>query len=93
MDEGRAKLKAEALARANTLNASAAWGSDWDGHLLTSLVRYVEALEAQLADARGEPDRIVAWLRKLGPWEHISPADLADAIAARAYVKENDGGE
>lgn len=44
--ENRETLKSEALARANVLNASAAWGTDWDAHLLTSLVRYVEELEA-----------------------------------------------
>jgi hypothetical protein len=42
------KLKDEALKRADILNASAAWGSDWDAHLLSSLVRRVEALEATL---------------------------------------------
>ena len=54
--------------------------------LASEAADYITTLEAQLAEARGEPNRIAAWLRKLGPWEHISPADLADAIAARAYV-------
>jgi len=47
MAENRDTLKQEALKRANILNASAAWGSDWDAHLLTALVRYVEELEAR----------------------------------------------
>lgn len=54
MAENCDKLKDEALKRANTLNASAAWGSDWDAHLLSSLVRRVEAYETtlrQIADS------------------------------------------
>ena len=49
-------------------------------------------LIAERDEARGEVAAIVAWLRLIGPWEHITPADLATAIEARAYVKENDGG-
>jgi hypothetical protein len=44
-------LLTEAMKRADILNASAAWGSDWDGHLLTSLVRRVGVLETGLKDA------------------------------------------
>jgi hypothetical protein len=54
MTENADKLKTEALKRADILNASAAWGSDWDAHLITSLVRRVDALEGELAALRRE---------------------------------------
>ena len=51
-----------ATRRAAILHASAAWGSDEDGHLMGRLIECIEAARAE------ERARIVAWLRDGKTW-------------------------
>jgi len=59
-----------ATARAALLHASAAWGSDEDGHLIDRLLDRIEALQAALAQAEAERDGFkndaLAALRAMG---------------------------
>ena len=52
-----------AMRMAARLNQSDDGCDNYDGATIDKLLDHVEALEAQLAEARAEPARIVAWIR------------------------------
>lgn len=95
------KERADALAlQADEWEGKYAIASDMlaqrNSELHCALAR-IDEVKAQLAEARGEPDRIVAWLRNednAGDWPREWGVNrieqIATAIAARAYAGETE---
>jgi hypothetical protein len=84
-DEQITALVVTAESRAAILHASAAWGSDEDGHLMGKLVEVIDAQAAEIARLREDCQRARVLLLK--PW---SSEDVEDArfILSAALAQE-----
>ena len=81
-DEQITILLDAATRRAAILHASAAWGSDEDGHLMG---RLVECITAQTAERDALAGIVRGW-----HWLAVGPDEMGDYLHQRALIKASE---